>query len=582
MRKTTLVLALLLGLGVLAESLPGLEAYLGVPRYDRPRWDPGGTRLAFSSEQILYVREPDGSRRALSRSLRPVSSFFWTADGQALIAEVGRENRSRIYRVPSQGGPAQGLTPPGPSCRHAVLGGDRLLAYSRDETSVWVTGLDDRRARKLYAGPGRLAPVRFSPDGKQLLVLAQRSNVASDLLTVEVASGRARRLISGSRVLEPRWRGNRRIQALTDQGRDFLALCQLDLDGQTWTPLVAARGDVESYAWGADHRLAYVVNDRGVSELYLRAGQGPDQGVAMPPGVIRNLAFRKDGSLAFWFSGPRQPGSAWLLPPGSSRAELVLGPSVRQLRLLSPRHVTVPGARGMLLPALLYPGPPGSPAVVVLHGGPANQSRPEFSPLLQYLATHGYTVLLPDYRGSLGYGRGFLAADDGALRTLAVDDVLDSSRWLAGQGHSRVVLAGFSYGGFLALAALAREPALFRGAISLSGITDLSSFVESSPGRRETRSQEYGDPDLDAAVLADLSPSSQVPRLRLPVLVMHGDQDDRVPVAEAEKFVRDLKASGAPVEFVPLVGEGHGLSSSRARQAGYQAMVDFIDRVTAP
>lgn len=565
MRTATLSVFLLLLLAAQAEPPPALQVYLGVPRYDRPRWDPAGRRLAFLSEGQLYLRETAGRTRLLNRALRPVTAFFWTSDGRSLLLEVGRESRSRLYRVDAVTGRSEALA----AGRRAVLGGDEQLAYASDDGSVMLMSLAERKPRALYSGT-RPAPARFSPDGKRLLVLNERSALDGELVVVDLATGRARVLASGARFSDPRWSGNRRVRALTDRGGDLLTLQELDLDKRRWTTLASGPGELEAYVGGPKDTLAYVVNEGGASRLY--SGGKP---MATPTGVIRNLALRPDGQLAFWLSGPTQPGSAWLADPATGKVTRVLGPAVAQLRLTTPRRVELPGS----LPALLYDGPPGSPAVILLHGGPANQSRPEFSPLLQYLASRGYTLLLPDYRGSLGYGRAYLAADDGPLRVRAVDDVLAAGRWLADRGHPRIALAGFSYGGFLALAALAREPDSFCGAVSLSGITDLASFVQSQPGRRETRLQEYG---ADAALLAELSPLNQVPRLSRPVLVVHGDRDERVPMLDTLKFVAGLRERGATVEFLRLEEEGHGLTSAASRGAGYGAIVDFLGRITGP
>ncbi len=589
LRKGILFVILLLGMGLVAsqtltpapaahgstpEPAPGLAAYLGVPQYDRPRWDPAGKRLAFLSQQRLYLLEEPSPPRPLARSLA-VRAFFWTSDGEALICEAVERSLTRIYRLRVRDGLVEPLTPADRNCHHPVLQAGRL-AYSDDE-SVQILRLTDGRTRKLYAGPGRVLPARFSPDGTRLLAVAERSSLAHDLLAIDLKSGKATLLASGARYLEPRWRGNGRVQALTDRGANLLSLAELDLESGQWTSLASGPGEMEGYAWREDGLLAYVVNEQGRSRLFLRG-----QPVNLQDGVLRNLAFRPDGQLAYWFSGPHQPGSAWLLDPDTGRSRRVLGPSADHLKLTMPQHLNYEGAASLAIPALLYPGRAGSPALVMLHGGPANQSRPEFQPLIQYLASQGYTLLLPDYRGSLGYGRDFLAADDGPKRTLAVDDVVAAGAYLQSQGHDRLALAGYSYGGFLALAAIARAPEKFGGAISLSGISDLSYFVHSVPGRSWTRREEFGDPELDKSLLEELSPLHQIPRFQRPLLIIHGDQDTRVPVQDALRFVAELKTAGAPVEFVRLEREGHGLMREHGRRAGYEAMVDFLARVTAP
>jgi dipeptidyl aminopeptidase/acylaminoacyl peptidase len=233
------------------------------------------------------------------------------------------------------------------------------------------------------------------------------------------------------------------------------------------------------------------------------------------------------------------------------------------------------------LPASPAATPP--PVVVVLHGGPEAQFVPGFNPVVQYLVARGYAVVAPNIRGSTGYGRRWEHLDDGRRRLDAVRDLEGLSDWLRSTGRvdaDRAVLYGGSYGGYLVLAGLAFQPDRWAAGVSIVGISSLVTFLEgTAEWRRRFREREYGSLEHDRDFLHAASPLTAVDAMRAPLFLIHGANDPRVPLGEAEQIFRVLQAKGVPCELAVYSDEGHGLAKLTNRLDAYPRAVDFLDRV---
>jgi dipeptidyl aminopeptidase/acylaminoacyl peptidase len=216
--------------------------------------------------------------------------------------------------------------------------------------------------------------------------------------------------------------------------------------------------------------------------------------------------------------------------------------------------------------------------VVTFHGGPEGQERPDYSPVIQSLVAAGLTVFAPNVRGSGGFGRAFLTADDGPAREASFEDVRTTVDELVTAGIAapgRVGAHGWSYGGYLTLVALTRWPDLFAAGVTGAGMSDLRTFFAGTePWMAAASVTEYGDPVADRDLLAALSPMPVLDRLTSPVLFAHGDRDTNVPVAESVQAHQALQALGAPSDLLLLPGEGHTI-------VGREHLVELSERVVA-
>jgi dipeptidyl aminopeptidase/acylaminoacyl peptidase len=260
-------------------------------------------------------------------------------------------------------------------------------------------------------------------------------------------------------------------------------------------------------------------------------------------------------------------------------------------RLVEPELVAFPTFDGRDIPAFLYPPPGASPdgsraAVVIFHGGPESQARPELTVDTQFLALAGYVVLVPNVRGSSGYGRAYLSLDDVERRMDAVADGQAAAQWLVSSGWAhpeRIAAMGGSYGGFMTLSELVTYPQTWAAGVALFGIANFVTFLENThPFRRRLREAEYGSLERHRAVLERISPIHAIDRIRAPLLVVHGETDPRVPISETEQLVAALEARGVPVAFIRFPDEGHGIVRPANRQRLYPAIAEFLDSHLAP
>jgi dipeptidyl aminopeptidase/acylaminoacyl peptidase len=222
------------------------------------------------------------------------------------------------------------------------------------------------------------------------------------------------------------------------------------------------------------------------------------------------------------------------------------------------------------------------PVVVYVHGGPEGQFRPNFLPVVQYLAVQGYAVLATNVRGSTGYGNAYGHLDDVEKRMDSVADLAYAARWVKSQPDldgDRLAVFGASYGGFMVLSSVTTYPDLWAAGVDIVGISNFVTFLENtSEYRRAHREAEYGSLAHDRAFLESISPSNHLEKVRAPLMVIHGANDPRVPLSETLQLVKKLEARGVPVETMVFDDEGHGLIKLKNKLAAYPAVVEFLNK----
>lgn len=220
--------------------------------------------------------------------------------------------------------------------------------------------------------------------------------------------------------------------------------------------------------------------------------------------------------------------------------------------------------------------------MVLVHGGPEGQTTAYFHFLIQFLVNNGYAVLAPNVRGSTGYGKAYSHLDDVEKRMDSVADLAQAAQWLRQQPEidgERLVVYGGSYGGFMVLSALTTYPDLWAAGVCLVGISNFVTFLENTSGyRRAHREAEYGSLERDREFLERIAPINHIDKLTAPLMVIHGANDPRVPLSEAEQMVAALRARGVPVEFLVFDDEGHGLVKLKNKLVAYPAVIAFLEK----
>ena len=575
-------------------------------------WLPDGGLLILTrfgdTAQLHRVDRPMGARTQLTFYDERIAGASVRPGGSDILftRDAGGDENFAGYVLDPATGLARQVTEPGTRNENFVWSEDgRRMAWSyvpnaEPNYDIYIADPLDPSARRLALdGEGAVAPLDFSSDGGKLLVGRYISIAESRLFVLDVASGAMSRLTPelnvayGGGVFTP---DGRAVIALSDEGAQFQRLVRIDLaSGQRTVLTETLDWGVESFALSHDGRtIAYVVNEAGRSALRLidartrRALPAP----ALPPGVVSNVSFdRADRRLAFTLNSAAAPGDVYVWEPRARRlarwtqsetggipASTFVEPELISWRSFDNREIT----------GFLYrPRTPGPhPVIVNIHGGPEGQHRPGFSSTIQYWVNElGVAVIAPNVRGSDGYGKDFLALDNGERREDSVRDIGALLDWIDAQDTldaARVAVYGGSYGGYMALAAMTHYNDRLAGAVDIVGIANFITFLERTSGyRRDLRRVEYGDerdPGM-RAVFARISPLGNISRVTKPMFVVHGFNDPRVPVSEAEQVVAAVRANGGEPWLMIAMNEGHGFARRENQEAQREAETLFFRRV---
>ncbi len=602
-----------------ADVRAAVQRYQNYRQADFQDWLPDGSMLIRTrfgaTAQLHHVRAPMGARTQLTFHEEPISSAEAIPGREAFVysRDNGGDEWFQLYSRAVSGAPAQPLTEPGTRNQSSVFSADgRQLAWARavrgsaDYAVLVADPADPSSRRVVWQATGSVGPADFSPDGRQLLIAREISNRETRLLILDIASGRPRELSWSSaepaRYEEPRFvRGGRAILAISNAGSDVRRLVEIDVaTGQHRAVSPESRWDVEDYDLSDDGRLlAYAINEDGYSRVVVQdfvTRRTLPQPRDLPRGVLEAMRFSPDGRrLAIGMSTSTTAGDIWVHEV-MGRGALVrwtqseLG-ELDPARLVEPRLIRFQSFDGLSVPAFVYrprnvPANVRTPVIIDIHGGPESQTRPYWNPGAQYFAdVLGATVILPNVRGSDGYGTRYLNLDNAERREDSVRDIGALLDWIGGQSDldpARVAVYGQSYGGYMSLAVMTHYSDRLVGGVERYGISNWISFLQNTEAyRRDNRRAEYGDERVPAmrAVFERISPLANVRRIRKPMLVMQGANDPRVPQSESEQVVRDLRANGNETWYVLFADEGHGFLKKHNNDLRREVETVFLRRL---
>lgn len=535
-----------------ARVLPGTSTYL----YPR---DVGGAEYYQA-----YIRTLTGAETQLTAPNTRNQSFVFTRDGKTVVWSQ--------------------VTPGDPNY-------DIVLADPANPAGRKV----------IHEGTGSIGPLDISPDGKTVLAGRFHSQAWVELFTLDVATGKLT-------PIGPNRKIGYQGAAFVDGGAGVLTLSD---DGAEHTrPVVidvktGKVRDLEPDAkWGSEDMdvspdgkvVALAVNEEGYSTLVLRdvATGKALPGPKLPQGVLTAAKFSPDGSkIGLSLSTSTSSGDVWSYDLASGQltrwTESELG-GLDSARLIEPTLFRYPSFDGRQIPAFIYKPKTAKsgklPVVIQIHGGPEGQEQPSFNPRRQsWVAELGAAVIIPNVRGSSGYGKTYMGLDNAEKREDSVKDIGALLDWVAKQPDldaSRVAVVGQSYGGYMVLAVAGHYNDRIAGAIDLYGISDWVTFLQNTEGyRRDNRRAEYGDerdPKM-RAVFDRIAPIRMSDRMKKPMMVFQGANDPRVPRTESEQMVAKLRAQGTEVWYVLARDEGHGIQKKANQEAVRATEVVFLKKV---
>ncbi|MDB5681338.1 MAG: Prolyl oligopeptidase family protein [Sphingomonas bacterium] len=367
------------------------------------------------------------------------------------------------------------------------------------------------------------------------------------------------------------------------------ALYKVALDGSMKTDLVYERPDVDvddlmrigrqrrvvgvSYAGEKRHAVFFDPALKALSASLSKALPGHPMVSFLDASADENI-------LLIWAGSDADPGRYYLFNKTTKGLTEVMAvrPQLAKVALATVTPVTYPAADGTMIPGYLTL-PPGSdgknlPAIVLPHGGPDSRDEWQFDWLPQFFANRGYAVLQPNYRGSTGYGAAWFQKNGIKSWKMAIGDVDDGGRWLVKQGittPAKMAIVGWSYGGYAALQSEVLDPGLFKAVAAVAPVTDFQAMLD-----REQGYSDYKNLQLQIGKgphIIEGSPARNADRIKVPVLLFHGDLDYTVSIEQSRLMRSRLQAAGGTVELVEYKGLDHQLDDDQVRTE----MLDKID-----
>jgi len=603
---------------------------------DLPQWlaisvhraldaDSAGRILAGSDEsgsmQLAEI-SPDGSAEALTALPGACTGRYLPGQRAVVVShDDGGNERSQLslLRLPLAGRRPAGLADLEPLVRDprflhnlADVSPGRIcyLTNRRDGVSfdVVLRDLATGTEQTGFAAEGGVSEAVPSPDGRWLAVSVPTAVANSDqVLLADLGQppgpGRLRALTgAGENASQGRLQwlpGSDGLIVTTNRGREFTGIARYDLAAERWTWLITD-DTLDLTGWvSPDGRWILVErNDDGASGLTLHeAATGAAlRDIPLPAaGCVTDVPlpdpyWSPDSSVVVMsIAAAQMPGDVLHADPRTAGVRALTrssGQLAGSAAALPEAH-QIPASGGELVPCLVYrspeaadPGLAGS-AVLVIHGGPESQAKRNFNPLVQALAAAGHTVLVPNVRGSVGYGKRWYSADDVSRRLDSVADLAAIHAYLPqlGVDQRRAALFGGSYGGYMVLAGLAFQPELWAAGVDIVGISSLVTFLENTSAyRRAQREREYGSLEHDREFLLAASPLTRIDAIRAPLFMIHGANDPRVPLSEAEQLHAALTARGQECELLVYGDEGHGLAKRANKLDAYPRAFAFLAR----
>lgn len=539
-----------------------------------------------------------------------VHSFAFSPKDDILLFEADRggDELPRLYMSDRNGAAAREVAPELPQGRRTQFvewakdGATFLyLSNGRDDKAMDLVEYDlkAKKSTILWQAGGSLAFEATTRDHKRFALVDTLSDANTNIYILDRGKQKPELLTQhtgdvhyAAAVFSE---NNKSLYLASDEGGEVTELFAADLKTKKRTRVLGERWDVEAADFSSTGKyFVTVVNENGTPKLTV---QQKNRRVSLPAppgrGAWRPLAFsRGDRYLGVTLVSDTTPATSYVIDLKTSALTRLVDPMPDTLRTrpgVAGEAVEIPSFDGRRVPAFLYrPAGPGPfPAIIDVHGGPTAQSKRAYVPFRQYAVSKGYAVLVPNVRGSTGYGKSYTRLDNLDLGGGPLKDVVACKKWLVDRAKvsaDKVVVFGGSYGGYMALAAEAFTPDEFAANVDFFGVSDLKTLVESFPPQWASMSsyiyQKFGDPKnpAHATYQHDRSPINFVSQMKKPLLVVQGDKDARVKKDQSDRIVAALKESKVPVHYLVLENEGHGFTKSENNLRALKLTDRFLDR----
>lgn len=607
------------------------DDYLAVESVGGSTWHPDGKQLAFTSNvsgqyQIYRCEVSNGKpmpREQLTNEEDRCTDPRYLRDGSLIFTrDRGGDENFQIGLIDDSGKLHWLTTDFGAKYRIGLITESflyfcaNLTDRARFDVYRWKVPLLENEPEPIYKPTnGILQVTGSSPDEKQILMTQLFGNMDQHILLLDLEDGQIDDLtveISGNRPTRweiVRWIDRDSIVVVTDYDADMKRLGILTTSKKftSFKQLEdAMKLEIEDqYAFSKDSLWTYFIeNQEGYSTIH-RAKLTKDgaQDFETLPFPIRGVITTGDARswakgislssdehwLSMTLSSGAQPTNVWIVNikdmsnwPASKISLAGLDPSTfiepTLHRFTSFDSLSVPYFR--YIPDEKKPEK-GWPAILMIHGGPESQIRPDFNPVIQFFLASGFAIISPNIRGSTGYGRRYLDLDNVEKRLDSIMDIRYLALHIKKEDReidgNRLIIYGGSYGGFAVLSAMTEHPDLWRAGIDIVGISNFVTFLQNTAAwRRSLREAEYGSLEHDLDTLTKISPIHKIDKIKAPLFIIQGDNDERVPLSESIQMYEKLREKGLSVRLMRFADEGHGLAKLANRVEAYSEVIKWL------
>ena len=589
--------------------VPDIETFMQIGYSSNGALSPDGKTILFTTSfteaNQLFRLTPEGWPYQLTMLKDGIDWYSPSHDFKYAIigASVGGDEQSQLYLIDLNTGRLKKLTnSPDVQYGHPVWAWDGETIYFRSNKTngrdfqIWKMNVLDGEEILVQDKVGYNGPADITKDGRYLLTYTYSSNVNNDYYLLNLETGKEKLLTphEGNVVYESfRLTPDLKYAYLiTNDNEDGIArLAKLDLESMKLEFLDKdSKWEYEGAVLSNDGRyLAWLVNENGYSKSYMKDLETGEM-LPSPPleGMVGGGSMSDVKSILFSFNSPTKAPDLWLWEWETQELTQITHSSYAGIDpslFREPEPIHYKSFDGFEIPAFLFLPPDYRggkiPFIIHAHGGPESQYRPSFSRHFQYLMLNGYGILAINPRGSSGYGREYIAMDDYKKRLNSVKDYAWGAKWLIKNGYtdeSMLGIKGTSYGGYVVMASLTEYPSLYRAGLDNVGIVNFVTFLKKTKAyRRALRESEYG-PLTDSVFLASISPIHKIDKIKAALLVVHGENDPRVPIGEARQIIEAMEAKGGEIDTIIYPDEGHGAAKLSNRLEYYRKMVDFFDK----
>lgn len=599
-----------------------LEKYLNIRGAGSPQYSYDNSRIYFTmsvtgTNQIWYVDKPGMWPKQVTFFQDRVSGYSVNPKRDLLLVEKdeGGSEYNQFYLVKGDGTDIERITDNAPKVLYDFgrwSSDGSFFSYLSNKRSpyfydIYVYDIDKKTSTMVYSSDNSNYPSEFAPDDNSMVITRSYTSDDNDIYLLDLITGKLKLVTMHNNYNDPAEfrmvsfsaEGND-IYYISNMNNDFYRLSRYDISKEISVNLKipVLKGyeyrDISRVVFSNDKtRMLIQVNDEGYDRLFMYDLINNSE-ISIPRQLkstsVTALAFSNDDKkVIIGINSAANPSVLYEWNPDSRSVAQVTYPvlaGVDPASFVEPVLISYTSFDSLKISAFVYLPKNNTgrniPCIISIHGGPEGQATYGFAPIYQYLLNAGYAIIEPNVRGSTGYGKKFSSLDDIENREKSVKDIEYLVKYLKARGDidpGRIAVYGGSYGGYMVLACLTLYPNLFAAGVDIVGIANFITFLQNTADyRRSNRESEYGSLENNYDYLQSISPINKVDSITAPLMIIHGRNDPRVPVGEAEQMYKAITEKGGNSSLLIYDDEGHGIAKQKNRLDAYSKIVEFLDK----